>query len=91
MSSTDHFSRDTAGLAESRAGEIVEVAPGGSIELRLTPVRKRIGDTTVRMLASNGSVPGPTLRVAEGSEIEVEVVNEGDLETTVHCTGCGSA
>ena len=61
--------------------------PGGSFELRVAPVSKRIGDATVRMLAYNGSVPGPTLRVQEGSEIEVEVVNEGDLETTVHWHG----
>ena len=39
------------------------------------------------MLAYNGSVPGPTLRVAEGSQIEVDVVNEGDLEATVHWHG----
>jgi FtsP/CotA-like multicopper oxidase with cupredoxin domain len=41
----------------------------------------------VRMLAYNGSVPGPTLRVREGSEIAVEVVNDGDLEATVHWHG----
>jgi hypothetical protein len=50
-------------------------------------VSKRIGDATVRMLAYNGSIPGPTLRVAQGSQIEVDVVNEGDLEATVHWHG----
>jgi FtsP/CotA-like multicopper oxidase with cupredoxin domain len=39
------------------------------------------------MLAYNGSIPGPTLRVAQGSQIEVDVVNEGDLEATVHWHG----
>jgi FtsP/CotA-like multicopper oxidase with cupredoxin domain len=87
MSTTDHFSRDTAGLPESRPSEISEVRPGGSFQLRVAPVSKRLGDATVRMLAYNGSVPGPTLRVEEGSEIEVEVVNEGDLEATVHWHG----
>jgi FtsP/CotA-like multicopper oxidase with cupredoxin domain len=87
MSTTAHFPRDTTGLPESRPSEIVDVAPGGAFELRVSTVTKRIGDATVRMLAYNGSVPGPTLRVAEGSEIEVEVVNEGDLETTVHWHG----
>ena len=49
---------------------------------------KRIGDATVRMLAYNGSIPGPTLRVSqEGSEIEVDVVNEGDMDATVHWHG----
>jgi FtsP/CotA-like multicopper oxidase with cupredoxin domain len=87
MSATDHFSQDIAGLSQSRATEIVDVKPGGSFELRIASVAKRIGDAEVRMLAYNGSVPGPTLRVAEGSQIEVDVVNEGDLEATVHWHG----
>ena len=87
MSATDHFSRDTTGLRESRPTEIVDVEPGGSFELCIAAVRKRIGEAEVRMLAYNGSVPGPTLRVAEGSQIEVDVVNDGDLEATVHWHG----
>jgi FtsP/CotA-like multicopper oxidase with cupredoxin domain len=87
MSTTDHFSQDTTGLPQSRPTEIVDVGPGASYELRIAPVTKRIGDADVRMLAYNGSVPGPTLRVAEGSQIEVDVVNEGDLEATVHWHG----
>ena len=39
------------------------------------------------MLAYNGSIPGPTLRVREGSELVVNVTNEGDLEATVHWHG----
>ena len=41
----------------------------------------------MRMLAYNGSIPGPTLRVRQGSELTVEVTNEGDLEDTVHWHG----
>jgi FtsP/CotA-like multicopper oxidase with cupredoxin domain len=39
------------------------------------------------MLAYNGSVPGPTLKVAQGSEVIVNVENRGDLEATVHWHG----
>src|SRR4051794_4035137 len=39
------------------------------------------------MLAYNGSIPGPTLKVRQGSGIEVDVVNDGDLEQTVHWHG----
>ena len=39
------------------------------------------------MLAYNGSVPGPTLRVRQGSEITVVVHNDGDTEATVHWHG----
>jgi FtsP/CotA-like multicopper oxidase with cupredoxin domain len=58
-----------------------------SFELRIASVGKRLGDATVRMLAYNGSIPGPTLKVAEGSEAVVNVVNEGDVEATVHWHG----
>ena len=62
--------------------------PGGDVfDLRIAPVAKRLGDATVRMLAYNGSIPGPTLRVREGSELVVNVANDGDLEATVHWHG----
>jgi hypothetical protein len=50
-------------------------------------VRKRIGDAEVRMLGYNGSIPGPTLHVDQGSQITVHVRNDGDVETTVHWHG----
>jgi FtsP/CotA-like multicopper oxidase with cupredoxin domain len=50
-------------------------------------VRKRINDAAVRMLAYNGSIPGPTLRVQQGSALTVETTNERDVETTVHWHG----
>ena len=39
------------------------------------------------MLGYNGSIPGPTLHVRQGSEVIVHVTNDGDLETTVHWHG----
>src|SRR5262249_43048529 len=42
---------------------------------------------TVRMLAYNGSVPGPTVKVVQGSTITVHVSNHGDLDATVHWHG----
>jgi len=84
---TARFPTDTAGLPEAAPTQVVELADGDTFELRIAPVAKRIGDDTVRMIAYNGSVPGPTLRVRQGSELVVDVVNEGDLETTVHWHG----
>src|SRR5262245_57439660 len=74
---TEHFPTDTAGLRAASASEILDLRDGGDVELRIAPVAKQIGDATVRMLAYNGSVPGPTLRVREGSEVVVDVVNDG--------------
>ena len=39
------------------------------------------------MLAYNGSVPGPNLHVDQGSQITVQVRNDGDVEATVHWHG----
>jgi FtsP/CotA-like multicopper oxidase with cupredoxin domain len=39
------------------------------------------------MLAYNGSIPGPTLRVRQGDEITVRVRNDADHDATVHWHG----
>jgi FtsP/CotA-like multicopper oxidase with cupredoxin domain len=39
------------------------------------------------MLAYNGSVPGPTLKVPQGSTITVHATNRGDIDATVHWHG----
>ena len=67
--------------------QVVELADGERFELRIAPVVKRLGDDTVRMLAYNGSVPGPVLKVREGSQVVVDVENQGDLDATVHWHG----
>jgi FtsP/CotA-like multicopper oxidase with cupredoxin domain len=79
--------RETEGLPEARPTELVELSDGGEFELEILPVKKRIGDATVRMLAYNGSVPGPTLKVAQAATITVHVTNHGDLDATVHWHG----
>src|SRR5215212_6625922 len=81
------FPTDATGLPESPATQTVDLADGDDLELRIAPVAKRIGDATVRMLAYNGSVPGPTLRVPQGSRVVVNVANDGDLDATVHWHG----
>ena len=83
----DQFPTETSDLSEAKASEVIELADGGEFELKIAPVVKEIGDARVRMLAYNGSIPGPTLRVKEGSQIVVDVVNEGDMENTVHWHG----
>ncbi len=87
MTTSDNFPTETAGLPEARPPGLVELADGDRYELRIAPVAKALGDTTVRMLAYNGSIPGPTLKVRQGSEITVEIENQGDMEGTVHWHG----
>src|SRR6186997_2294955 len=84
---SDNFPTGTAGLEQSVETPIVELSDGDELDLTIAPVTKQIGSDTVRMLAYNGSIPGPTLRVTQGSEIAVNVRNEADLEATVHWHG----
>src|SRR5436853_1022585 len=81
------FSTDATGLPEATTSAVVELADGDTLDLRLGAVAKRLGDSMVRMLGYNGSIPGPTLRVRQGSEVVVNVTNDGDLDTTVHWHG----
>src|SRR5947208_2680456 len=86
-SQTIEFPRETAGLPEAGKTELVELADGDEFELEIIPVKKQIGDATVRMLAYNGSIPGPTLKVPQGATITVHVTNHGDVDATVHWHG----
>jgi FtsP/CotA-like multicopper oxidase with cupredoxin domain len=81
------FPTDPTGLPEAARPALLELADGGELNLHIGPVAKRLGDTTVRMLGYNGSIPGPTLKVQQGSEVTVNVTNDGDLDTTVHWHG----
>jgi FtsP/CotA-like multicopper oxidase with cupredoxin domain len=84
---TESFPTDPSGLPEAGRPALLELADGDTLDLQVGPVAKRLGDTTVRMLGYNGSIPGPTLKVQQGSEIIVHVENNGDLDTTVHWHG----
>src|SRR6266850_4432292 len=87
VAKNEHFPTETAGLPESRPTEIIDLAHGDEFALSIAPVAKRLCDATVLMLAYNGSIPGPTLRVPEGSEVVVNVANQANLEATVHWHG----
>jgi FtsP/CotA-like multicopper oxidase with cupredoxin domain len=84
---TTEFPTSTEGLPDATPPEVVELGDGDEYDLEIRPVRKQIGDAIVRMLAYNGSVPGPTLKAPQGSTITVHVSNQGDMDATVHWHG----
>jgi FtsP/CotA-like multicopper oxidase with cupredoxin domain len=83
----DRFPTDPTGLPQAGRPALLELGDGDTLNLHIGPVAKRLGETTVRMLGYNGSIPGPTLKVDQGAEIIVHVTNQGDLDTTVHWHG----
>ncbi|NEK59388.1 multicopper oxidase family protein [Geodermatophilus sabuli] len=84
---TTVFSTDVTDLPAATRPEVIELGDGDELHVRPGPVAQRLGDHTVRMLGYNGSIPGPTLRVRQGSEVVVHVTNGTDLDTTVHWHG----
>src|SRR5215212_2337728 len=87
MDSNEVFTTETAGLPEASSPSVVRLRDGESFDLCIHPVCKRIGEAEVRMLGYNGSIPGPTLHVDQGSQITVHATNDGDVEATVHWHG----
>ena len=83
----DLFPQEVSGLPEAQATAVVRLADGDVLPLHIEPVRKTIAGTPLRMLAYNGSIPGPLLRVQQGTTVTVEVTNDAGLEQTVHWHG----
>jgi FtsP/CotA-like multicopper oxidase with cupredoxin domain len=83
--SSEHFSTETEGLEEATSPEVIRLRDGDTHEITIKPVRKRLGDAEVRMLGYNGSIPGPTLHVDQGSEVTIEATNH--VDATLHWHG----
>jgi FtsP/CotA-like multicopper oxidase with cupredoxin domain len=86
-SADDRFSQEIADLVAATLTHTVDLADGATYDLVAAPVRKQIGDAEVRLLAYNRAVPGPTLRVRQGSSVTVTFTNQTDHEGTVHWHG----
>lgn len=56
-------------------------------ELNLTWEDRRVAGVVRKAILSNGELPGPTLRVHQGDEVEVRVRNWMPFSTTVHFHG----
>ncbi len=66
---------------------IVTLRDGDTYTLTASMVKKVIAGTEVRMLAYNGSIPGPTIKVTQGSTVTVHFVNNIDAPSTIHSHG----
>ena len=87
MTTHDLFTTETTGLVDVSQPTTIRLHDGDYFDLRIAPVRKNIDGDDLRMLAYNGSIPGPNLHVDQGSEITVRVSNDGDVAATVHWHG----
>ena len=59
----------------------------GAFDLAIARTPLRIGDRTAQPITINGTVPGPTLRLREGTEAVLRVTNHLDEPTSIHWHG----
>ena len=81
------YSTSVEGLAFAKFPDPAEIAPGGTIVLDAAPVKKAMRGHEVRMMGYNGSIPGPLIKVKQGSEIILKLKNHTGFPTTLHAHG----
>jgi len=72
---------------EAVASSVVELKNNDTYELTANYVTKLIDGKEQTMLAYNGSIPGPTIKVPQGAEITINFKNDTDLPTLLHSHG----
>ncbi|MCI0566391.1 multicopper oxidase family protein [bacterium] len=72
---------------EAAASPVVELKNGDTYDLTAGYVAKTIGDMRHAMLAYNGSIPGPIIKVAQGAEITINFKNNTDIPALLHSHG----
>lgn len=84
---TGHVELPLSELPIAKTSEEVLLKDGDSYTLTASVVKKVVSGSEVRMLAYNGTIPGPTIKVAQGAEVKIHFVNNIDNGSTVHSHG----
>lgn len=71
----------------AEASSVVELKNGDTYDLTAGYVTKEINEKPQTMLAYNGMIPGPTIKVAQGAEITINFKNNTDLSALLHSHG----
>ncbi len=75
-------------LPEAQPSQVVFLPNGGTLDLEAALVRRSFGGAFDSvMMAFNGQLPGPMIRVDEGSTIFVNFTNRTSIPTAVHWHG----
>ncbi len=78
---------EISALPEAQPSSVMDVQDGQTVTLNPTLIRKTINGQAIAMYGYNGQIPGPLLRVKQGSTFTVNVTNNIDLPTSIHWHG----
>jgi suppressor of ftsI len=79
--------RSTDGLPAAQPPEEVRLAGGATYNLTAAPAVHAPGGRPIRMYAYNGQIPGPLLRLQQGSTVTVQFHNALPYESSIHWHG----
>src|SRR3989344_4022611 len=85
--SREYLSTDVASLTAAKPTETVELKNGDTYNLTASYVEKEINGVKYKMLAYNGSIPGPLIKIAQGSEVTINFKNDTDIKALLHSHG----
>ena len=72
------FSTSVNSIDNEKRKEVVNLSKGDTYNLTASIVKKTINGQEVKMLAYNGSIPGPLIKVSQGEEITLKFTNNTD-------------
>lgn len=85
--SAEYYSTSTEGLPAADTTSTVNMRDGDTLRLKVEFVKQRIAGRWVRMMGYNRSVPGPTIKAPQGSQIHLVLSNLTDIPVTMHSHG----
>lgn len=74
-------------ISTVKQSAVIELENGDSYDLSAEYVEKEINGKKFAMLGYNSMIPGPMIKVAQGSEITINFKNNLDMETALHSHG----
>src|SRR3989338_7914369 len=83
----EYSSTEVSDLTQSKPTETVELKNGDTYNLTASYVRKDINGTEYKMLAYNGAIPGPLIKITQGAEVTINFKNDTDMKTLLHSHG----
>lgn len=87
LSRGEYASADISGLPKAQSSQTVELRNGDTYDLSAGYVRKEISGREYKMLAYNGSIPGPLLKIPQDAEVTINFKNDTDMKTLLHSHG----
>lgn len=84
---SDNVSQVVVTVPNRTKTEIIQLNDGDDFFMQIAPVVTELEGNRVQMLAYNGSIPGPILKVKQGSTVNLTVKNTSGINQMLHSHG----